>query len=60
MESGGIIPGIYKPKGPKTKMGRRRINKSAPDREVGLLGRAVAVFTTDLELRVCDVKKIAF
>ena len=43
-----------------TKMKRRRINKSALHREVGLLERALATFTTDFEPRLCNMKSMPF
>ena len=42
------------------KMKRRRINKTALHREVGLLQRALATFTTDFELRLHNVKTMTF
>ena len=44
----------------KTKMKRRRINKSALHRKVGLLARALATFMTDFELRLCNTKTVLF
>jgi len=41
-------------------MKRRRINKTALHREVGLLERALATFTDDFELRLSRVKNMTF
>ena len=42
------------------KMKRRRINKTALHREVGLLERALVTFTTDFELRLSNVRNMTF